>query len=369
MIEEPPPQSPPAVTHFQPPSALPSIPDVDEDAVEAEPSEYYQPAVRRELYPSHPPPSTRTKATTESSPPVIDRTTKPTFYSESLKPSVNSTLHSSKPPIDYSRKPSLDLDNPPTPTPTPMNLPSEAPWERSRPPVQHQKWPQPAAASPGYHDDHSSTWSGDTEPTGSKPSLYEAQSPITNQTRPVSTGVREHYDDIRPSAYPQQPHVQDNVEERRFRQMHPVPHEFYMQQATGRNPDRVYGRSSEPLTQRDRASSGRSFTSQSSADSTDNLHSSEKQLPIRIPGRRHLSSDASPVAELPPTKPISLREATRIMGKGGLVNPSYRVAIDMMPPSKQQMSGRPRLSPNKPTPSKRQGGLPTHVRHGIDEGV
>jgi len=157
---------------------------------------------------------------------------------------------------------------------------------------------------------------------------------------------------------------EDKVEGRRFRQMQPMPHQYYMEHAGGR----PGGYRPDLKDIRERSSSGRSFGSISSSESQD-----DKQTPIRIPGRQHLSSD-SPSEPTTPVTPMSLKEASRMMPKTRISNASYRVAtmsdmnpVDMEPTSRDRAPA-PHSRHHRPTPSRRQGGLPGHVRQGINQG-
>lgn len=154
-----------------------------------------------------------------------------------------------------------------------------------------------------------------------------------------------------------------DIENRRFRQMHALPHNYYTDRG---------GSQSDP---REQGSNGRSYHSQTSSDSQTSLSDMDKHTPFKMPGRLHKEgwkppndfrpNRQSPVQPVGPVKPMSLREAQRHMPKG-LVNPSYRVATDMADvmgdAGAPRPSARTRVSP-------RQGGLPGHVRQSIVQGA
>ena len=205
------------------------------------------------------------------------------------------------------------------------------------------------------------------------PHEHHQYPPENHQQYPSEQNIRGRYGEIRAhrQLFTESQHDQgmydideDRVEGRRFRQMQPMPHQYYMDHAGGR----PAGYRPDLKDIRERSSSGRSFGSLSSSDSQD-----DKQTPIKIPGRRHLSSD-SPSEPTTPVAPMSLRDASRMMPKTRISNASYRVATmsDMNPidmePTHRDRAPAPH-NRHRPTPSRRQGGLPGHVREGITQGV
>lgn len=380
---------------------LPAIPDEEEPASESTMS-----AVT-ELYPAHVTPRARPRYDTvpqeNTTAPAINRTSKPYVGGSNTPPQrttengthyTHNTSRSSvsmptpKPTVDYSRKPTVHppASHPASPTssdsvtssPTSYEKPTGRRYERSTypnnstkqtsPPGPHRPPPTPPATRPDVLNVNSSA----TTP-GCKIDYYGTQShyeEIPHQPM-ADSSIRSRYAEVSHSRASEvdtpSSSVSEDVESRRFRQMQPIPQQYYMSHQSGGRPTDTRGSDSlrgiDPNLVKDRSSSGRSFASLSSTDSHD-----DKQMPIKIPGRRHLSSD-TPTSDPPtPVAPMSLREASRIMPQG-LVNPSYRVAtmaVDVMP------SGAGRPFPHgvgRPVPSRRVGGLPTHVRSGIVQGV
>lgn len=269
-----------------------------------------------------------------------------------------------KPTVDYSRKPIIED---PTPQPTESHHQTGETSTNGR----NHHPPEPQARNvrrpPPPRPDKTSTHLPPHR------EYEEIGAPLANHSE---GNIRGRYNEIRGNRgsdadisthsgeSPAYRAEEDAVEGRRFRQMQPVPYQYYIDHAGDGPRDRALsGRGSDSNLVKDRSSSNRSFASLSSSESQE-----DKNVPIRIPSRRHLSSD-SPSDPPTPVAPMSLRDASRLMPQG-LVNPSYRVATmaDMMPSSG---ASHPPTSRGgmRPTPSRRQGGLPGHVRQGIVQGV
>ena len=357
--------------------------------------------------------------------PIVDYSRKPSLDSSASQPSdyVGSPASQQSPPLDRRRSEHHDSTSSPQKadrTSKPVRRPPPAP-PVTRPDVLHvtsaasqseqtfsssgdnlDKKPTDYNDQSHYHDRHVSTHGEQQLQYEERPSRHTTASPQQYEERPSRHSTASpHYEEERSTRHTTaSPHYEDanlrqpeagirgryptpggghegtGVEGRRFRQMQPVPHQYYMEHAGGRPTELSReGRGSDPNLLRDRASSGRSFASLSSNDSQD-----DKQMPIKIPGRRHLSS-GTPTSDPPtPVSSMSLREAARLMPQG-LVNPSYRVAtmaVDVMPnqppvgSAQSQSTPQSRVSAQghvRPTPSRRKGGLPGHVRKGIVQGV
>jgi len=361
--------------HFRP-VPLPPIPDEDEAAnwqlTKTDHSNETM-SFATELYPSQPSPRVlrhREARQSPDTPPVLNRNNKPIIKSSlvngisrpTVQPPQPPTAYSPKPGVDYSRKPAL-------PAPGRQVVPPHSPPEK--PVGRRAQRPTTPSSSrveslPYGSGEQSPAVRPAPVPRASHQSSKELESPDLVNNNNICNRYYDGHSN-RPHALPVEPSYatvgnEEDVENRRFRHMQPVPHQYYLERS-GQPTAKERGasvRGADPV--RDRSASDRSFTSFSSADSAD-----DKQTPIRIPGRRHLSSE-TPSDPPTPVKPLTLQDAARLMPQG-LVNPSYRVATmsDMMPSSASRPSAVAHGS--KPSSSRRQGGLPGHVRHGIVQGV
>lgn len=392
---------------------LPVIPDEEEAP---EPEANVNMAAATELYPPHSSPRVRrhydvVPGQEDEAPPAINRTSKPHSVSHHGAPSPSNqngdhTLHVAprrpvplpphKPSVDYSKKPVIE-----DPIPHPTGPPVHRPAVHSAPSPTGSRHSSSEAHTPGVHipydkpvgrrfERSAHTTPPEHSPAApARPDVLHVVPPhhgpadnvdhlrgnhsLYEEIHQPDPSIRTRYSEVRshklqapsPETDPYGHRLDGDVESRRFRQMQPVPHQYYIDHAGGRSAE-LSSRGSDSNLYKDRSSSGRSFASLSSNDSQD-----DKLTPIRIPGRRHLTSSDSPLSDPPtPVAPLSLREASRLMPQG-LVNPSYRVAtmaVDVMPDTGARHS-QGSSHRNRPTPSHRKGGLPSHVRHGIVQGV